>query len=177
MKFLTRDESHYWLESHNYSFEASSRITGNEGFVYWPSDGCLNIFRVPKDSWSQLLIANQLAKWFGSAEILLWITVWTTFDEGELELFEGFREAFGESRRLIDAPGLLLDRGQKADAWASLQILNFMMIFTWEGFVLREDKQCCIWMADEIIETWTLDASHSEDLKNALLDLGVSFVE
>jgi hypothetical protein len=92
-------------------------------------------FPLPKDSGRKVWLARFL---YGlvdpSPELLMWLGDWAVWPSNQhMPLFSRFRQAFGENRPLIDAPGHLVTREEADDA---ISILAVSMLFYWDCHVL-----------------------------------------
>ena len=174
MRIQTEAECISWLKIHGFQFVEGDVSKGRDGLVHLPEQGFREVFATPKDSWTLILLSYQLMKWLGETEILLWATCWSLYQEEEMDFSDAFRQLHGEKRQLIDAPGYLGDTTEKADAWAISEIVRFMLTFTWEGFVMRNDKSCILWLADGMIETFAEKQEKNDEIQNILFSLGIS---
>jgi hypothetical protein len=69
-----------------------------------------------------------------SPELLIWLGDWAVWPSSQhMPLFTRFREAFGEKRPLIDAPGHLLTPEEEDDA---VSIMSVALLFSWNCQVL-----------------------------------------
>jgi hypothetical protein len=173
VKILNDDECEQWLAAHRYDYNAPVRAKGREGHVSLPADGMRHVFEMPSDAATQLPLAHRLARWLGGPDVLLWFTAWAVYRPEQMAVFCEYRRRFGEQRRLIDAPGHLLEMTRAEDVWAAGQLLLFMTAFNWEGFVLQGDRRSVIWMADEIVETYTRDPEKAAEVKSMMEELGL----
>ena len=56
------------------------------------------VFMMPDQPCDQLMLAYDLAEWFGGGEAMLWMTDWPIFSEEMMRIFEGIRNRSGERR-------------------------------------------------------------------------------
>jgi len=83
--------------------------------------------------------ARQVLEWMSmSGEILLWLTDWSVWSSIEhLPLFTRFREAVGEQRPLIEAPGHVVTPAQLDDG---MSVLVVALWFLWDCSVFSERR-------------------------------------
>ena len=123
----------------------------------------IRVFLTPEQSRVQMLLARKLTEWIKSPDVLVWFTSWTGFSDDEMALFQEFRAFWGESRRLIDAPGHLFSFEKNADTFQCVNLLHFMMAFEFEAFVLQDGQEAFLRMDDGAI--WTVTHSLEKDLQ------------
>lgn len=87
----------------------------------------------PADSGAKVSLARQLFSLVGSeAETLLLVDDWAVWPSSQhLPLFTRFREAFGERRPLIEAPGHLVTADEVDDA---VSIVATSLLFFWDCY-------------------------------------------
>lgn len=177
MIILDDNQCSQWLSSRQFQFEeAVSGPRYVEGFVFLPSDGFSAVFNIPDDSRIQVMLTQRLAHWPEGQDVLLWMTSWATYREEEMEVFLEFRRQSGETRPLINAPGHLLNTASTEDVWTMRQLLLLMTAFNWEGFVLQADRQLILWMADSVVETYTLKRGKHQEVLDVIEELSLEVV-
>lgn len=167
MRIFNNDQCKSWLDVHGFKYQNIDHPNA-DGFVYF-AEALTRTFEIDTDAKTQLLLTYRLAQWLDSSNVLVWITSWATYHENEKEVFENFRQRYGEHRWLMQAPGHLFDTTNKEDVSLLAQTLLFMTGFNWEGFVLQGDRQSNIWMADEVIETNTQSEEKDKEVA-AIID-------
>jgi hypothetical protein len=90
-------------------------------------------YPVPTDSGGKICLARQLVKFVASdRETLLLLDDWAVWPSSQhLPLFTRFREAVGENRSLIEAPGQLVDAAETDDA---VSIVAMSLLFFWDCY-------------------------------------------
>jgi hypothetical protein len=69
---------------------------------------------------------------------LIWITDWGVWPSEENPcLIDKFREAYGEKRALIDAPGHLFDPSEQP---AISALFRLVLLFGWDGHLIPKSK-------------------------------------
>lgn len=88
----------------------------------------------PVDSGRKVTLARDAIKCLqGDDEILLWVADWAVWPSSQhMGLFTRFREALGERRRLIEAPGQVLLAHEFDDA---VSVLSLALLFIWDCHV------------------------------------------
>ena len=94
----------------------------------------------PKESGPKVELAISMIDWMSSSnEILLWVSDWAVWHEyHHMPLFTRFREAFGERRPLIEAPGHLVDKKDFDDA---VSVLATSLLFLWDCHVFADNER------------------------------------
>jgi hypothetical protein len=102
----------------------------------------------PDDSGRKVLLAREvISRLAGGAEVLLWLGHWTVWPNSQhMPLFTRFREAFGESRPLIEPPGHLFQARETDDA---VSVLAIAMLFFWDCQVFPENGPVFVTSHDE----------------------------
>jgi hypothetical protein len=126
MRFLSSDECTEWCESVGAPLPTELRATS-------PAHGLTKTnFSIPADAGHRVALCNLLWNLDPPGtreETLVWITDWSVWPSGEhMPLFLKWRAAFGESRPLIEAPGLLMQSGD-ADGLSTLVVCA---LFLWD---------------------------------------------
>lgn len=106
----------------------------------------------PQDSGAKVSFARQLHSLVASdSETLLLVDDWAVWPSSQhLPLFTRFREALGESRPLVEAPGHIVGPSEGDDA---VSIIATSLLFIWdcygisstgrEAFYFSHDEYCC----------------------------------
>jgi hypothetical protein len=92
-------------------------------------------FTIPTDSGRKVAFGRFLYSLVDpSPEVLFWLGDWSVWPSSQhMPLYTRFRQAFGESRPLIDAPGHLLTPDDADDA---VSILVVSLQFVWNCHIL-----------------------------------------
>lgn len=135
MRFLTHQECAVWCSNRSYP----TRQYPEENVGYRPdlrtADFHFVDFVSPQDSGRKVWLTRLLYSLIDPApELLIWVgdsTVWP--NSQHMPLFTRFRQAFGEYRPLIEAPGHVLDPLEVDDA---VSIISLAFLFFWDCHVL-----------------------------------------
>lgn len=80
------------------------------------------------------LVSEKMAAFREEPNFLVWLDDWSVWPSGErMHIFERFRLSYGESRRLIDAPGHIFGQAEIEDA---LSFVTLAVLFLWDCYVL-----------------------------------------
>jgi hypothetical protein len=135
MQFLTYAESAGWCSRRGYpTRHREGNIVGPEPDVQ-PLEFHRIEFALPPDSGRKVWLARFLYGLLDpSPELLIWIGDWAVWPSSQhMPLFSRFREAFGERRPLIEAPGHLVTPPEIEDG---VSILTISLLFFWDCHVL-----------------------------------------
>jgi len=105
-------------------------------------------FTYPIDSGQRVRLARDVVEWLaksGGTELLFWVDQWDVWPRSQhLPVFARFREAFGETRPLIQSPGHLFRVDELDDA---LSVLVVALLFIWDCHVFSAIRSpvffCC----------------------------------
>jgi hypothetical protein len=162
MRVLSYAESADWCAQHNYPTHK------REGFIVGPEPeiGANEFQRVefvlPRDSGRKIWLARFL---YGlvepSPEVLIWIGDWAVWPSGQhMPLFSRFRQAFRESRPLVEAPGHLVTPDEIEDG---ISILTVSVLFLWDCHLLTASGRDVVFVShDEFGWFGSRDAGRSK---------------
>ncbi len=122
----------------------------------------------PKDSGAKVELAKSIIDGMStSSELLLWVDDWAVwYYSHHMPLFTRFREAFGERRPLIEAPGHLVAREHFDDA---VSVLATSLLFLWDCHVFADsDRRVYFCSHDEWNGLFTPDSSQTLDAFESL---------
>lgn len=93
-----------------------------------------------EDSGKKVRLARDVASWFaGGRELLLWVDDWAAWPSSQhMALFTRFREALGEHRPLVEAPGHLCNSSELDDATS---VLCVSLLFLWDCHVFSSGRK------------------------------------
>jgi hypothetical protein len=128
-------------------------------------------FSTPKDSGEKVALARLLVEVFASlksTEIILYISEWGIWPSSEnMEIFDSYRLAKGETRKLEEAP---IHRFTSADDPTLLGLLCLALYFIWGVELFDREGKCLFSLShDEWFEIRTTDPSVLE-----ICDLAIS---
>ncbi len=91
------------------------------------------------DMGERVVRARHIMEWMGGGgEMLLWLDDWAVWPSMQhMPLFTRFREAFGEHRPLIEAPGQLITPAQLEDG---ISVLVTALWFLWDCSVFSDRR-------------------------------------
>jgi hypothetical protein len=134
MRCLSHTESAAWCVKHRYPIIDANHYGRPAPVVRKQFEEIQLVY--PANSGKMVFLASEVIRWFsvnGNAELLLWIDDWGVFPGCEhIPLFMRFRQALGESRALIEAPGHLLEVDELDDA---VSVLAIALLFGWDCHV------------------------------------------
>jgi hypothetical protein len=137
MRCLTDDECAAWCREHGYPVTANGAYGRPAPLV----DEHFNLVRLalPDDAGRRVSLARDVIRRVSQRDdLLLWIDQWDIWPSSQHPpLFTRFRQAFGETRPLIAAPGHHFEQGQFDDG---LSVLIFAMLFSWDCHVLSASR-------------------------------------
>lgn len=135
MRVLTYKQCAAWCRKRGYPTRQF------EGYIVGPDpdlesgDFHFIDFWIPEDAGRRVYLVKLLFSFLKPAkELLVWVGDWAVWPSGQhMPLFTRFREAFGEHRRLIEAPGHLVRASEGDDAQSILVVAT---LFLWNCHVL-----------------------------------------
>jgi len=131
MRFITVPEATEWARAHGYNFQPFGTQARLDSDAFRTRR-----YATPEDAGARVALCRSLWESIvhGQPEALLWVTEWGVWPSGEhLPLIQTLRTAHGESRPLIEAPGLHF-RASDDDAAFSFFILS--ALFLWDCYLL-----------------------------------------
>ena len=170
MKCLTYDECAEWCSRRDFP-------TRNfEGYVVGPKPDLQTppfhfvSFTLPTDSGRKVVFARFLCSLLDAApELLIWLGDWGVWPSSQhLPLFTRFREALGEHRPLIEAPGHLLTPDESED---SVSILVVSLQFVWDCHILTASGRDAVFVShDEVGWFATRDESIAKIVRQKMAE-------
>lgn len=133
MRCLTYRECADWCRDHGYpvidaDYYGRPAPTVRELFPEIP-------LRYPADSGQKVELARAIVRSM-PGELLFWVGEWAVWPSSQhMPLFTRLREAWGEKRPLIEAPGHLLGQEELDDA---VSILAISLLFIWDCHVFSK---------------------------------------
>jgi hypothetical protein len=135
MRFLTYAESADWCSKRGYpTRQRGGRLVRPEPDIQAPEFQRVE-FALPTDSGQKVSLAPFLHGLLTpSPELLIWLGDWAVWPSSQhMPLFSRFRQALGEHRPLIEAPGHLVTPDEIEDA---VSILTVSLLFFWNCHLL-----------------------------------------
>jgi hypothetical protein len=126
-------------------------------------------FATPKDSGEKTALARLLIAIFASlpgSQIVLYVSEWGIWPSSEnMELFDSYRLAKGETRKLEEAP---VHSFESADDPALMGTLCLALYFIWGVEIFDSERKCSVSLShDEWVEIRTSDPSALEVCNHA----------
>jgi hypothetical protein len=148
MRFLTYAESANWCSRRGYPTRQ------REGYIVGPEPDIQAHkfprveFALPRDSGRKVWLARFI---YGlvdpSPELLIWLGDWGVWPSGQhMPLFSSLRQAFGEHRPLIEAPGHLVASDEIEDG---VSILTTSLLFLWDCHVLTASGRDVVFVSHD----------------------------
>ncbi|MCE9544271.1 MAG: hypothetical protein K8T25_01915 [Planctomycetia bacterium] len=121
-------------------------------------------FKPPTDSGRKVALARFLLSLLDPApEMLFWLGDWAVWPSSQhMPLFTRFRQAVGERRPLIEAPGHLLTPDENDDG---ISILTISLEFIWDCHVLTASGRDAIFVSHD---EWGWFASREESVAESV---------
>jgi hypothetical protein len=135
MQICTYKECAEWCAAHGYpTRQVEGLVVGPDPDLTEP-DFHFAMFSIPEDAGRRVaLVKNVMSLIDAEAELLVQIGDWAVWPSGQhMPLFDRFRQAFGERRPLIEAPGHMIAPVERDDA---VSILVISMLYLWNCHVL-----------------------------------------
>jgi hypothetical protein len=105
-------------------------------------------FTPPADSGRKVWFARFLYSLLPpSGELLIWLGDWAVWESAQhMPLFTRFRQACGENRPLIEAPGHLVTSDDADDA---LSIMSISLLFAWDCHALSQNGRDAVFTSHD----------------------------
>ena len=150
MRFLTYNECAEWCSRRSYpTRQIDGYVVGPDPDIQSPPFHLVE-FPPPVDSGRKVAFARFLQSLIDPApELLYWLGDWAVWPSSQhMPLFSRFRQALGEHRPLIEAPGHLLTPDEADDA---ISILIVSLQFVWNCHVLTASGRDVIFVSHDDI--------------------------
>lgn len=168
MRICTYKQCAEWCAAHGYP---TRHI---EGFIVSPDpdltepDFRFAMFSIPEDAGRRVALAKGLISLLDeNAEVLVQIGDWSVWPSGQhMPLFDRFRQAFGEGRPLIEAPGHLIQSTERDDA---VSILVLSVLYLWNCHVLSAEGDQALFVSHNEYGWFAVRGSRSLEPANQRL--------
>jgi hypothetical protein len=173
MRFLTYSQCAEWCSERGFpTLQLPGYIVGPTPFLEDAPQFHFAWFDLPPDSGKKVWLAKFLCSLLEpSPELLIWPGDWAVW-HNHMPLFTRFREALGERRLLIEAPGHLVAPGEADDA---VSIIVVSLLFVWNCHILAASGRDAVFVShDEYGWFASMDASVAASRAEALQGAGVS---
>jgi hypothetical protein len=126
MKVLSKSETMLWCTSHHIGLDARGLPDRSDAE---------HKFRISSDAQRRVALVQRTMEAFGEdPTFLIWFDDWSVWPSGQrMHVFDRFRLAYGERRRLIDSPGHIFDQTEIEDATSFVTIA---VLFLWDCYVV-----------------------------------------
>jgi hypothetical protein len=167
MQFLTPAEWQEWCVQQGVGLRLAGWVRPSIGEEQY------HVAKVPypTDSGRKVFLARQLLALVAfEGEALLLVDDWAVWPSSQhLPLFTRFREALGERRPLIEAPGHLIDAADAEDAEDAVSIVAMSLLFFWDCYgIARTGRDAFYISHDEFLFVASRDAAVAERLAEEL---------
>jgi hypothetical protein len=163
-RIIDRDETRGWLASRGLLAENDplDRLESSK-FVEVRS------FAVPPYVGTRTALAEALAGFFvKDPEVLLHFNDWGVWHDEDWNLFARFRQALGETAKLIDKPGHLFSADDRADL---VSLACLVLYFNWGASIVASSGDLAVEIShDEIGWLYAADEGMVDDEQLAWLD-------
>jgi hypothetical protein len=168
MRICTYNECAEWCTSHGYP---TRHIKGHIVGPYpdlTETDFRFVSFSIPEDAGRRVALAKGLISLIDEgAELLVQIGDWAVWPSGQhMPLFDRFRQAFGERRPLIEAPGHVIPAAEREDA---VSILVLSVLYLWNCHVLSANGDQAVFVSHDEYGWFAVRGGRSMDSANELL--------
>jgi hypothetical protein len=169
MRICTYHECADWCAAHGYpTRHVEGYLVGPEPDLTEPGFS-LAMFSIPEDAGRRVtLVKNLIALIEDDAELLLQVGDWAVWPSGQhMPLFDRFRQAFGEHRPLIVAPGHVVPAGEREDA---VSILVLSVLYLWNCHVLSAHGDQALFVSHDEYGWFAVRDDRSARPANQLLE-------
>lgn len=150
MRSITPAECATWAREHGVNIAQSDSLFSVEA----PTDAFR--YAIPGKASVQIALSEALVATIPEiAQSVLWMTDWPLYKEHEMALLTRIRASYGESRRLIDAPGHILE---EADRNLLAGLIFLMQAFGWDSYYMTPDARSILVTSHHgLMEVFTRD--------------------
>ena len=148
MRFLSYSQCAEWCSQRGFpTRQIEGYIVGPHPDLQSPEFHFVT-FTPPVDSGQKVWLARFLYSLLQpSSELLIWLGDWAVWPSSQhMPLFTRFREAFGEKRPLLEAPGHLLTPEEADDA---VSIISVSLLFMWNCHVLSHSGRDAVFTSHD----------------------------
>lgn len=173
MRICTYEECANWCAAHGYPTRSVQGRGGGPDPHLTDPEFRFATFGIPQDAGRRVALVKCLMSLVDEdAGLLVQIGDWAVWPSGQhMPLFDRFREAFGERRPLIDAPGHLISSAGRDDA---LSILVLSVLYLWNCHVLSSAGNQALFVSHDEYGWFAVRGSRSlEPARQLLGELGV----
>lgn len=163
MRCLTYSETAQWCNAHEYPL-----VHNDLGLPVPALERAFNFVEIPypTDSGQKVALARRaMMRQTPNEDLLVWLGGWSVWpSSGHLPLFARFRQAIGETRLLIEAPGHLVAPEDREDG---LSIVAMALLFVWDCHVFSASGSIVFVSShDEWAGLFVAKSTHPEAVPN-----------
>ena len=161
MQCLTDQETYRWLENKSIPIDPYSGNSPQKLYLQFKAPQTHRVI----DSFARCYYLQILEK----SDYLLHMTDWAHYQPSDMLTMTAIREKYGEKRRLIDAPGYLVDPKHTE---LSISLFGLSVSFQWNCYLYSTKEQTTLlnWEG-EIFDFWT----NCQNTKSIMLDIIQAF--
>jgi len=136
MKVLSKEEAATWCEAHRIGRGLPERF-----------DADLE-FKIPVDAGKRVAMVGRAMKPFEDEPLFLVLfSEWSVWRSGErMHVFDRFRMSYGETRRLIEAPGHVFNQTEIEDA---ISFVTIAVLFLWNCHVVTPERRKVLYFSHD----------------------------
>jgi len=168
MQFLTKEQCLAWASKEDLAFDQTPSYRDLEKVGVHKMR-----FATPADAGARVALARTLWNSLSDrSERLVWITEWGVWPSSEhMPLYKSLRQAFGDKRSLMDAPGHLFQLGEDDNG---LSFFIVAALFFWDVYLLGTGGDVAAFLShDEFCIVVSREAAQGAEMERRL----ASFVE
>ena len=95
---------------------------------------------LPREPIPILYFSERITEWLPKGtQRFIWFADWDTDPHSQMYLIEKIRSFYGDTRPLIESPGILFDETSKDENEAFTSIAFLIMAFGWSGYLIAKD--------------------------------------
>jgi hypothetical protein len=139
MKVLSKSETTLWCASHHIALDARGLPERSD---------VVQKFSVSSDAQRRVaLVKHTMEAFVDERAVLVWFDDWSVWPSGQrMHVFDRFRMAYGESRRLIDSPGHIFDQTEIEDATS---FVTLAVLFLWDCYVVTPNRSKLLYFSHD----------------------------
>ena len=106
---------------------------------------------LPKEPLPMLYFAEDIAEWLPKdSHRFIWPAHWETYPRSPTRLIEKIRSSYGDTRPLIESPGMLFDKENETENEVFSGIFFLMMAFDWSGYLITKNHSDYVYIFDTL---------------------------
>jgi hypothetical protein len=169
MQMLTEAQCLAWLKEKRIPADPYSSSHGPEAFGRVPF---IEQARLPQHRTEVFLRLVENLSSCGSA--LLHVTDWALYTPDEMSVFDACRRAYGEMRRLIEAPGHLF---QQAQFTLFAGMLALIKNYGWVAYAYFDDGTTALIWKGEFLDLWSYEEASFQTARQTVVACGLQLTK